>query len=179
MNTTTTPTFTNKWAKRITVLTITFTIAFSGMFAMTPANAQAATTSTNKSVTASKSKVDQMIAYGAKYLGTPYQFGASTNQTKTFDCSSFTMHVFKNYGVKLNRTARDQAKQGTFVARKDLRKGDLVFFKIPSRPYDIGHVGIYVGNNTMLNASGSKGVTYSKLTGYWDKNYQTARRIAL
>ncbi|MCR8643143.1 C40 family peptidase [Paenibacillus sp. N1-5-1-14] len=210
MNTTTKTTMMNRWAKRITVLTISFTIAFSGMFVALPgsANAKAAeknqteskakakNDTTNKTSSADKtaakqdtvadvayssntSQVDQLLKHAAKYLGTPYKFGASANQTKTFDCSSFTLQMFKKFGVKLERTARAQAKQGKYVARKNLQKGDLVFFKIPSRPYDVGHVGIYVGNNTMIHASGSKGVTYSKITGYWDKNYQTARRVAL
>lgn len=39
---------------------------------------------------------DELIAYGQKFLGTPYEFGAATGQTATFDCSSFVGEVFRH-----------------------------------------------------------------------------------
>ncbi|PSK01249.1 NlpC/P60 family protein, partial [Brevibacillus sp. NRRL NRS-603] len=36
-----------------------------------------------------QSKADKVIATGRKYMGTPYKFGASSNTTAVFDCSSF------------------------------------------------------------------------------------------
>ncbi len=124
------------------------------------------------------STATKLISYADNYLGTPYKFGASTSTTRYFDCSSFTKYVFKKLGYTLPRTAAAQAKVGRYVAKSNLKKGDLVFFKVPSRGNFIGHVGIYVGNGKMLNTYGAGGVKFSSLnSSYWKKNYATARRL--
>lgn len=126
----------------------------------------------------SSSAASKLINYGDNYLGRPYKFGASTSTTRYFDCSSFTKHVFKHLGYKLPRTARDQAKVGRYISKSNLKKGDLVFFKVPSRGNFIGHVGIYVGNGKMLHTYGEGGVKFSSINStYWKKNYATARRL--
>ncbi|MOA01676.1 putative endopeptidase precursor [compost metagenome] len=77
---------------------------------------------------------EEMVAYAKKYLGVPYEFGAEPyEQSKAFDCSSFTQHVFKKFGQTLPRLARDQAKLGTSVNRSNLQVGDLIFFTVPGR----------------------------------------------
>lgn len=39
----------------------------------------------------------ELISFAKNFLGVPYDFGAgSYEETKKFDCSSFTRHVFKN-----------------------------------------------------------------------------------
>jgi len=120
----------------------------------------------------------KLVNYGDNYLGTPYKFGASTSTTRYFDCSTFTKYVFKKFGYTLPRTAREQAKVGRYVAKSNLKKGDLVFFKVPSRGNFIGHVGIYVGNGKMLNTYGAGGVKLSNInSSYWKNNYATARRL--
>jgi cell wall-associated NlpC family hydrolase len=126
----------------------------------------------------SKSTADKLVSYADNYLGTPYKFGASTSTTKYFDCSSFTKHVFKKFGYNLPRTAKEQAKVGKYVSKSNLKKGDLVFFKVPSRGNIIGHVGIYVGNGKMIHTYGAGGVKFSSInTTYWKKNYANARRL--
>jgi cell wall-associated NlpC family hydrolase len=67
-----------------------------------------------------------------------------------FDCSGFTHLVYAMRGVTIPRDADAQARAGTPVARADLKPGDLVFFATSSG--FVHHVGIYVGDNTMLNA---------------------------
>jgi cell wall-associated NlpC family hydrolase len=52
-------------------------------------------------------------------------------------------------GVTIPRDADAQARAGVAVARADLRPGDLVFFAHNGL---VHHVGIYVGNNMMLNS---------------------------
>ena len=126
----------------------------------------------------SSSTASKLIAFGDNYLGTPYKFGASTSTTRYFDCSSFTKYVFKRYGYTLPRTARAQAKVGSYVSKSNLKKGDLVFFKVPSRGNFIGHVGIYVGGGRMLHTYGAGGVKFSSInSSYWKQNYVTARRL--
>lgn len=122
------------------------------------------------------SKGEQIIATGMKYLGVKYQYGAPAGVTYAFDCSSFTQYIFKKHGIELPRTSKSQASKGEKVAKKDLKEGDLVFFKSPNSS-KINHVAVYIGNNKILHASG-KAVKISKLTSsYWKQNYVTARRI--
>ena len=124
------------------------------------------------------STADKLVSYADNYLGTPYKFGASTSTTRYFDCSSFTKHVFKKFGYNLPRTAREQAKVGKYVSKANLKKGDLVFFKVPSRGSGIGHVAIYVGNGKMIHTYGEGGVKFSSInSSYWKTNYVTARRL--
>jgi lipoprotein Spr len=57
------------------------------------------------------------------------------------------------------------------VNRRNLREGDLVFFKINNRK--VSHVGIYISNNKFVHASTSRGVVVNDL----DEEYY-ARRFA-
>ncbi|WP_313641842.1 stalk domain-containing protein [Paenibacillus sp.] len=118
-----------------------------------------------------------LLAYGEKYLGTPYEFGAATNQTSTFDCSSFVGHVFENVlAVDLPRASYNQAKEGKQVGISELRKGDLLFFS--ARGLDIGHVAMYAGNNQILHTySKELGVHYEAFSDKWKKRFVTARRM--
>jgi cell wall-associated NlpC family hydrolase len=85
-----------------------------------------------------------------KHLGTPYHWGGSTPQTG-FDCSGLMQWAYAHAGIKLPRVSEAQvlAGNGTPVDRDHLRPGDLVFF---DEDGDIGHVGMYVGNDEILHA---------------------------
>ncbi|QYR21766.1 C40 family peptidase [Paenibacillus sp. sptzw28] len=124
-----------------------------------------------------ENQADELISYGKKYLGTPYVFGASTDQTDTFDCSSFVKRVFQDVlSIDLPRVSYDQAKVGKEVGIDDLRKGDLLFFS--ARNLEIGHVAIYAGNNEILHTySKELGVHVEAFDGQWKKRFVTARRI--
>ena len=108
------------------------------------------------------------------YKGTKYKYGGTDK--RGFDCSGFTKTVYTNaFKVKLPRTTKEMSKLGKKVSKNKLKPGDLVFFR-PSRRYD--HVGIYIGNNTFIHSSTSKGVIKSKLDNvYWKKKYRFAKRI--
>jgi cell wall-associated NlpC family hydrolase len=80
-----------------------------------------------------------------KMLGKPYRYGAEG--PSSFDCSGLTSWAFQQIGVTLPRSSSQQARVGTPVSRDQLQPGDLVFFYKP-----VSHVGIYVGNNMMINA---------------------------
>ena len=122
------------------------------------------------------STVAQTIITNAKrYLGTPYVWGGTT--PTGFDCSGYTQYVLKLSGINLPRTTTEQYKVGTYVAKSDLQPGDLVFLENTYRK-GISHVGIYIGNNQMIHASSSKGVTISNLSSsYYTKHYYGARRV--
>ncbi|KJD41253.1 copper amine oxidase [Paenibacillus polymyxa] len=120
---------------------------------------------------------DELIAYGQKFLGTPYEFGAATRQTATFDCSSFVGEVFRHtLSIDLPRVSYDQAKEGREVGLNELRKGDLLFFS--ARELEIGHVAIYAGNNKLLHTfSKERGVHFDTFDDKWKKRFVTARRL--
>lgn len=122
-------------------------------------------------------QADELIRYGEQFLGTPYEFGASPNQTETFDCSSFVKHVVEEVlGVELPRVSYRQAEVGETVDLDDLQKGDLLFFSARGLP--IGHVGIYAGNGKILQTySKEHGVTYTDFDGQWEKRFVKAKRI--
>lgn len=107
-------------------------------------------------------------------IGTPYRYGGTT--TSGFDCSGFTSYVFGLMGIELHRSSRDQATQGTKVAKDELRPGDLVFFNTFGN--SISHVGIYLGNNKFIHSSTNRGVVINDLSeSYYARTYVTARRV--
>ncbi|SEO05479.1 stalk domain-containing protein [Paenibacillus sp. OV219] len=122
-------------------------------------------------------QADAIIAFGGAYLGTHYEFGADSDQTNTFDCSSFVKHVFGEVlGIDLPRLSYDQAKEGTEVKLDELRKGDLLFFS--ARGLDIGHVAIYAGDGRILHTYSDKlGVHFETFEGQWKERFVTARRV--
>ena len=117
-------------------------------------------------------QVGELLSFAATFLGVPYTWGGTYPQ---FDCSSYVQYVYGHFGIKLNRVTWNQYSQGESVARESLVAGDLVFFST----YKAGpsHVGTYVGNGIMINASNS-GVSYARLDSeYWSSRYYGARRV--
>lgn len=123
---------------------------------------------------AASDKGRQIVKEAEKYLGTRYVYGG--NSPSGFDCSGFVQYTLKKLGIKVNRSSRDQYKNGVAVSRENLQAGDLVFF---SKGGSISHVGIYGGNGKVIHApSPGKVVSYSTLshmTSY--STYVGARRV--
>lgn len=120
--------------------------------------------------------IDNVIATGESYIGTPYLFGAASSTTDAFDCSSFTQRVFAENGITLPRTSRQQFLAGTPVERTELKKGDLVFFDT-NKDDRINHVSIYIDEKTLFHATISKGVDYTSFSNYWNDGYVGAVRM--
>lgn len=123
-----------------------------------------------------------LISFGRQYMGTPYHFASGPyTSTHTFDCSSFVQYVYGHFGIRLPRASKDQAKVGQLVARQNLRPGDIIFFYTPGRYASnriVGHVGIYIGNNQILQTYGKPGVTISNLNSpNWSRRFLHARRV--
>lgn len=122
-------------------------------------------------------RLDAILATAHSLLGTPYQFGATYEKNRKFDCSSFVQYVFRQHGTSLPRTTKEQAKMGVKVSKNNLRKGDLLFFTVRGGK-SIGHVAIYAGNGKMIHTYGTGGVRYDSLnTPYWTSNFVMAKRI--
>jgi cell wall-associated NlpC family hydrolase len=77
------------------------------------------------------------------------------------------MSVYANFGVGLPHSSAAMRSVGYGVSTSDMQAGDIVCYS--------GHVGIYAGNGTIVNASNpSSGITYTNV-GY--RNILAVRRI--
>ncbi len=134
-------------------------------------------TTIKKETTAQSSKASAIVSLAKKYLGSRYVYGGAS--PSGFDCSGFTMYLYKQFGVSLPHSATAQSYKGTKVSKANLQPGDIVFFKNYRTNVGIGHCGIYIGNNQFIHASTEKtGVITSSLTSSsYQKRYVTAVRI--
>ena len=144
------------------------------------------TTSTQSA--SSVSKGQEVVKYAKQFLGVPYVYGGASKSG--FDCSGFTMYVYKKFGISMRHGAQAQAKLGTAVKtdkksatslKQNLQPGDLVFFLDYETMDEIGHCGIYVGDGKFIHASSGSGYCVkinSLLPGdYYNTRYCAARRV--
>lgn len=87
-------------------------------------------------------KVQRAVSVAKRQMGDPYVYGASG--PGSFDCSGLTQYAYGKAGIRLPRTSDAQARHARPVSRKNLRRGDLIFFHSGGNVY---HVGIYWGRN--------------------------------
>jgi cell wall-associated NlpC family hydrolase len=118
---------------------------------------------------------EKIVKTARRYVGVPYRWGGESLRTG-FDCSGFTMVVYRLNGLDLPRSSKQQWKVGKKIDRRQLQKGDLVFFATTGGS-QVSHVGIYAGNNTFLHAPrrGSRIKTSSLSTQYFRTRYVGAR----
>ena len=89
---------------------------------------------------------DSIVAYGMKYLGTPYvTAGCSENG---FDCSGFVYFVFQHFDIKTPRSSASFEHFGREIPIDSVDKGDVLLFLSPTRN-EIGHIGIVAKGNGM------------------------------
>ncbi|CDF96411.1 MULTISPECIES: C40 family peptidase [unclassified Pseudomonas] len=118
-----------------------------------------------------------VLSRAVNVLGTPYRWGGSS-PSKGFDCSGLVKYAFNDSTFDLPRTSNAMAAgHGEKVERKDLKPGDLIFFKLKSRR--VNHVAIYLGNDRFIHAPRrGKSVTIDTLNKpYWDTHYVVAKRV--
>ncbi len=104
-------------------------------------------------------------------LGTPYVYGSTG--PKSYDCSGLVWSVFRDAGYVYERSSARTLWQNSVSVDGDARYkfGTLIFFN------GLGHIGIVVDENHFYHASSSKGVTLSKLDGYWAKRIVGYRQL--
>ncbi len=121
--------------------------------------------------------VSRLLVFVDSFMGSPYAWGGCTQ--KGTDCSGFVQAVYSQLGIQLPRSSRDMWRRGKAVAYKNLRLGDLVFFKTTSNR--ITHVGIVTDPEKKLfaHASSKRGVVVTNLEEckYYHKRYVGARRV--
>jgi cell wall-associated NlpC family hydrolase len=120
-----------------------------------------------------------LVRFGKRHIGTPYRLSppAPCIAYVKEDCSCFTKLTFKRFGKKLpDSPTRQYWNHGKWIAKADLKLGDLVFFKERGWRGPITHVGMYSGNRNVLHASSYYGkVVNSKMK--YVRGYFGAKRI--
>ncbi|PUB27755.1 cell wall-associated NlpC family hydrolase [Promicromonospora sp. AC04] len=86
---------------------------------------------------------NSVISIASRYIGVPYVSGGSS--PSGFDCSGFTAYVYGQLGISLPHSSSAQPGYGTIVPASEAQPGDLMWTP--------GHVSIYAGGNTMIDAS--------------------------
>ena len=116
----------------------------------------------------------KLLTSFSKWKGTKYQWGGDSKNG--IDCSALTRRVYREvYNHELPRVSHDQVKTGKKVSSKELKAGDIVYFK-PKK--EGSHTAVYVGNNLFINASTSKGVVISSLKSpYWKNTFEYGVRV--
>ena len=97
-----------------------------------------------------------VASYACQFVGNPYVYGGSSLTNGT-DCSGFVMSVYSAFGIGLPHSSSALRGCGYEVSLSSAQPGDIVCYS--------GHVGIYIGNGTIVHASTpSSGITYSSVT---------------
>ena len=118
----------------------------------------------------------QIADFALQFRGHRYVWGGAS--PAGFDCSGLVTYVFRNFGIRVSRTASAQFRDnGVPVGRNELMPGDLVFFS--SNGYRVTHVGIYIGGRQFVHASGVRvGVTVSSVdSAFYTPRWFGARRL--
>lgn len=85
-------------------------------------------------------------------IGVRYQWGGQSPSTG-FDCSGLVHYAYNQAGISMPRkTAKGYTFGGKIISQSQAQPGDLVAFT----GNNYGHMGIYVGNGKILDASGSR-----------------------
>ncbi len=123
-----------------------------------------------------KAERERLLATAMDLLGTPYRYGGRSPR-EGFDCSGFVQYTFHRVGITVPRTTRAQYNASRPVSRRQLRPGDLVFFRTGGRR--IAHVGIYLGEGRFIHAPASgKRVSTARLDDpWWRRHYSGAGRF--
>ena len=119
----------------------------------------------------------KLLQHARSAIGTPYVLGGSN--PGGFDCSGFVHWAYKNVGVKLPRTAREQSVVGESIRNiEDMRAGDIVAFRHPKRGY---HTGIYVGDGKFIHSPRKRTrVRINSLSDpYFSQTLLGARRVSI
>lgn len=96
---------------------------------------------------------NKIVDKASNYLGTKYTYGGKDASTG-LDCSGLVYKALNDAGVSVPvLTAEGYKQMAKPVSQANAKPGDLVFFGANGVS---DHVGIYMGNGQMINATGTK-----------------------
>ena len=141
----------------------------------------------------------RILTTAFKRVGLPYIWGGTSDKAQAsfgvtvpggYDCSGFVWRVYKLQPYAGSRTLAQTLRGRTSYAMSGevpkakrigldaLRPADVVFFgaKGPrSKPAEVDHMGIYVGNGWFVHSS-RQGVALETLDGWYGARFAWARR---
>jgi len=139
-----------------------------------------------------------VLARALRFVGAPYVWAGSSERPQPlfgkqmpggFDCSGFVWRVYKLEPfsgapalaeVLRGRTSYEMSGEilpAARLTRAEIQPGDIVFFgpRGPrSRPSEVGHMGIYVGNGWIAHSS-RFGTTLTPMTGWYETAFAWGR----
>jgi cell wall-associated NlpC family hydrolase len=121
-----------RWQRHV-ALTIAVLTAF--VLAVSLLSAPAADAATKR-----QRKIHSALQVAHNQKGDPYRYGA--NGPASFDCSGLVYFAFRRAGFRMPRTSGQQANRVRRIRKRNMRRGDLMFFHNGGRVY---HVGIFTG----------------------------------
>ena len=127
-----------------------------------------------------KARIETFIEVAREQLGKPYSSGS--RGPNRFDCSGLVHYCLSEAGSNRRRLSASGYSQVSdwekITSMNDLQIGDLLFFYNSRGSSRVGHVGIYIGNGYMIDASSSEGeiVKRSCRTSHWRSLFLYARR---
>jgi cell wall-associated NlpC family hydrolase len=140
-----------------------------------------------------------VIARVLRFVGSPYVWAGTSEDTQKlsgkvlpggFDCSGLVWRVYKlePYAgapalAKVLRGRTSYAMSGEVarsarIARNALEPGDVVFFGdrgTQSAPAEVGHMGIYIGNDWIVHSS-RFGTTLTPMKDWYETRFAWGRR---
>jgi cell wall-associated NlpC family hydrolase len=141
----------------------------------------------------------RILQTAVRFIGYPYVWGGTSETAEApfgvqapggFDCSGFVWRVYKLQaypgGSALSTTLKGRttfAMSGEVpvakrVAFAKLKPGDVLFWGAAgpgSKPAQVDHTGIYLGNGWFIHSSGY-GVALAQLSGWYKQRFAWARR---
>ena len=128
----------------------------------------------SKAATPLSTTQERLLQSAERWIGTPYRYGSTSRSGS--DCSGFVMRVYEEAGIAVPRSTKEQFVTGVPIVRDDLAVGDLLFFN--TNGLGVSHVGLYIGDDTVIHASSTSGVVRQTLSeSHLAKSYIGARRI--
>lgn len=139
-----------------------------------------------------------VLARALRFVGAPYVWAGTSEKPQQlsgkvlpggFDCSGFVWRVYKTKPftgapelahVLVGRTTYAMSGEvgpAQRVNREALAPGDVVFFGsngTRSRPSQVGHMGIYVGNGWIVHSS-RNGTTLTPMTSWYETTFAWGR----
>jgi cell wall-associated NlpC family hydrolase len=131
----------------------------------------------------------RIIGTAFVYVGYPYVWGGTGQETAGYDCSGFVWRVYKLTpypdegdlaGVLRGRTTMQMSGEVPRTLRigiDELEPGDVMFFGRGrrSKPAQVDHTAIYLGDGWLVQSSGD-GVTLAPFDGWYRSSFAWARR---